>query len=326
MDIDYSVVIRTTGNAGEKYRALLDSIEKLDPQPQEVIVVLPENYALPADQLGWERFCFSPKGMVKQRAAGMEKCRTRYALVCDDDISFEGDFVKKLYTPLMEGRAVFSAAPLYSFLPDKGFEKWICCLMGSALPMLFHRQERYISVLRSTGYSYNDRLDRSAQRYYYAQSLPWTCFFADVEAFKAVGIDKETWLDSNGYSALDDQTMFYKAYLMGMKTVVVSNAYYEHLDAKTSTRRNKAAALYAGKYNRVVFWHRFIYDVQKNAAQKAAASIAFSYRMSWERIRDCSNLLRGRMTKEDYRTCKKGFIDGKRYIRTEEYRDLPPVM
>ena len=40
--IDYSVIIRTTGNAKEKYQALLNSIAQLDPQPLEVIVVLPE--------------------------------------------------------------------------------------------------------------------------------------------------------------------------------------------------------------------------------------------------------------------------------------------
>ena len=40
--IDYSVIIRTTGNAHMKYRKLLDSISRLVPKPKEVIVVLPE--------------------------------------------------------------------------------------------------------------------------------------------------------------------------------------------------------------------------------------------------------------------------------------------
>ena len=65
--------------------------------------------------------------MVRQRVAGMEQCRTKYALFCDDDISFPADFVKKLYAPIHDRQAAFSAAPLYSFLPEKGFEKQICC-------------------------------------------------------------------------------------------------------------------------------------------------------------------------------------------------------
>ena len=69
MNLDYSVIIRTTGKAGAKYQALLDSIAGLDPQPKEVIVVLPEGYALPSERLGWETFCFCPKGMVIQNGA-----------------------------------------------------------------------------------------------------------------------------------------------------------------------------------------------------------------------------------------------------------------
>ncbi len=325
VSIDYSVVIRTTGKAGEKYQALLDSLAKLDPQPKEVIVVLPEGYDLPLEKLGWERFCFSTKGMVIQRAEGMAQCQTGFALVCDDDVSFPSDFVCKLYEPILEGEAVFSSAPLYSFLPDNGREKWICSIMLSAVPMVLHKKERYISILRSTGYSYNKGLDRSVKRYYEAQALPWTCFFADVKAFRAIEIEKEAWLDAHGYAALDDQTMFYKAHLMGLKTVVVSNAFYEHLDAGTSTQGNKPEALYAGKYNKVVFWRRFIYDMQNNVFQRGAARAAFIYRMLWERFRDYVNMFRGRMTKEEYKVCKQGYSDGRKYIQSKEYRDLPPI-
>ena len=70
-EIDYSVIIRTLGTAGEKYENLLKSISALEPQPKEIIVVLPEGYDLPKEQLGWERFLFSPKGMVSQRVYGI---------------------------------------------------------------------------------------------------------------------------------------------------------------------------------------------------------------------------------------------------------------
>ena len=43
--LDYSVIIRTTGKAGAKYQGLLDSIAGLEPQPREVIVVLPDGLA-----------------------------------------------------------------------------------------------------------------------------------------------------------------------------------------------------------------------------------------------------------------------------------------
>lgn len=168
--IDYSVVIRTTGNAHKKYQALLDSIARLEPQPKEIIVVLPEKCSLPQEKMGCESFLFCKKGMVRQRLVGAAACKTKYALFCDDDVSFQKDFIKKLHGPLAQGRGSFSIAPLYSFLPDEGVNSLICTVMGSAVPSIFHRKDRFISVLKSTGYSYNRHLDQTTGVYYETQS------------------------------------------------------------------------------------------------------------------------------------------------------------
>ena len=323
--IDYSVIIRTTGNAHEKYQALLNSISELVPQPKEVIVVLPEGYEPPKERLGWETILFCPKGMVRQRLEGVNACKTDYALICDDDITFPSDFVEKLYKPLKDGRGAFSTAPLYSFLPNKRKETIICIMMASAVPTICHRRDRYVSVLKSTGYSYNRHLDRSCEKYYESQAVPWTCFFASIKAFRELELEKETWLDAHGYSALDDQTMFYKAWLMGLKTIVVSNAEYEHLDAKTAIRKNKPNVLFSRSFNRLVFWHRFILSRQKNNQGKLLAQTAFFYYRicyyAWCRYKTVC----GHMTKEDCRIIKKGFREGKEYLKTKEYLSLPTI-
>ena len=168
-------------------------------------------------------------------------------------------------------------------------------------------------------------MDTSQTKYYETQSVAWTCFFADVNVFKALELEKEIWLDAHGYSALDDQTMFYKAWLMGCKTVVVSNAYYEHLDAKTSTRNNKPAALYSTTFNRVVFWHRFIYSIQNSFVSRKIARVAFFYRMQWMRLWDYIAVIRKKLTIDDYNVLRKGYLDGWEYIRSEEYKALPIV-
>ena len=85
--VSYSVVIRTLGNSGEKYKALLDSIKAQTVQPEEVIVVIPEGYSLD-HELGNETIIRSPKGMVTQRAVGIESAKSEYILVVDDDIEF----------------------------------------------------------------------------------------------------------------------------------------------------------------------------------------------------------------------------------------------
>ena len=322
--IDYSVIIRTTGKAHEKYQALLDSISGLEPRPKEVIVVLPEGYALPQEQLGWETFYFCPKGMVRQRMTGIQNCKTPYALICDDDVCFGPDFVQKLYEPVKEGLCGLSAGPLYSFLPEPGSKTLISAICGAAVPTLFHRS-RYVSVLNSTGYSYNRHLKPEKKKYYGAQSLAWTCFFADVQQLRAIGLEDEIWLDAHGYSAYDDQTMFYKAWLGGINTLVVADAEYEHKDAKTSTVNNKPAVLYCLHMNRIIFWHRFLYTQKRTFVGKVWTRLAFAYRMFWLKLWNRLDQMRGRYTAEDLQIIRSAHDDARMYIKSREYRDLPPV-
>ena len=321
MDIDYSVVIRTTGNAGVKYQKLLESISRLEPSPKEIIVVLPEGYDLPKEQLGWESFYFCPKGMVRQRLEGIKYCKTKYALVCDDDITFEKDFVRKLYHPLYMGKACFSAGPLYSFLPSGKKSVLFAAITGSAVPAL--RRNRYISVFKGTGYSYNKHLRKKSV--IETQSIPWTCFFAEVTAFRKLRLEDEKWLDMNGYSAMDDQSMFYKAWLMGLKTVIVESAKYNHLDAKTSTRNNKPAFLYSFTFNRTVFWHRFIYMQDRAIFIKAIDVICFQYRMFWIKFVNKMAVLRGKMDRDDYQILMRGYHEGLKYVHSEDYKRLPVI-
>lgn len=320
MDLDYSVVIRTTGKAGAKYQALLDSIAGLEPQPKEVIVVLPDGFALPPERLGWETFCFCPKGMVIQRLHGIAQCKTKYALISDDDIAFGPDFVRKLVVPLETGRYGISAGPLPEFFPAPGMGALIDGLMGSAAPTVFHR-DRYNTVLKSTGYSYNRHLEPG--KLYETQSAPWTCFFADVQKLRSIRFEDELWLDKNGYSAHDDTAMFYKAWLRGITPVIVSDAPYRHMDARTSTTGNPKAS-FAGGFNKVVFWHRFIYSQCTNPVEKLWSRVCIGYlllaRYGFELVKRLRN-----GAKTQYPTFRMGVHAGWQWIQSTEYKALPPV-
>lgn len=324
MTIDYSVIIRTIGQAGEKYQNLLNSIAALIPQPREVIVVLPEGYEEPSEQLGWETFYYSPKGMVAQRMYGIQQCKTPYALILDDDIAFGPDFVQKLHEPIELGLANLSSGPLYSFLPEKGIRALVNTVTGAASPTLFHK-DRYVSVLRTAGYSYNRHLEPDKKRFYESQSLAGTCFYANISSLKSVGFEEETWIDANGYSAYEDQTMFYKAWLRGVRTIVVSDAYYVHQDAKTSTKNNKPTVTRCLIINRIIFWHRFIYNMEKSLISKLWARIAFTYRMTWLKLWAFIDLARGRYSKDDVRLVFKSCRDGWDYIKSTGYLSLPDV-
>ena len=321
MDIDYSVIIRTIGKANEKYQKLLDSIANLSPQPKEVIVVLPEGYELPEQQLGWETFFYSKKGMVSQRMYGITVCKTQYALICDDDVNFETDFVQKLHEPLEQRIGSLSIAPLYSFLPPKGFKTFIGALLGTAAPTVFHKNN-YCTILRGAGYSFNRNLKEN-RKYYFTQSAAWTCFYANIDELKKVRFEDEKWLEMNNYAAIDDTVMFYKAYLMGYKTIVVTNASYEHADAKTSTRNNQEVVKFCSAFNMVVFWHRFIYLSQKNAIGRFSARICFAYKKMCTILYEWIYYILKRNDKQCLDLTKKGMKDAYEYIGSKEYSLLP---
>lgn len=321
--IEYSVVIRTTGKAGEKYKKLLESVKKLVPQPKEIIVVLPEGYELPVEQLGWETFCFSPKGMVIQRLYGIQMCKTKYALISDDDISFDEDFVRKLYQPLKDGKYGISAGPLLEFLPEKGLPTIMAVLTGAAVPTIFHKN-RYTSVLHTTGYSFNRNIKFDRNALYETQSAAWTCFFADVQKLKSINFEDELWLDKNGYSAHDDTAMFYKAWIRGVKSVVVGEAKYTHLDAKTSTRGSKEKIMYASGFNHVVFWHRFLRG--QNLIEQVWSMFCIKYRICTQRIYNRMNVWRNKISCDDCRAFIAGTYAAWKWISSEEYNNLPPVI
>lgn len=314
--LDYSVIIRTTGKAGAKYQGLLDSIAGLEPQPREVIVVLPEGYALPAERLGWETFYFCPKGMVIQRLHGIARCKTKYALISDDDIAFGPDFVQKLAAPLETGKYGVSAGPLPEFFPVPGPNAALAALMGTAAPTVFHR-DRYNTVLKTTGYSYNRHLEPG--RLYETHSAPWTCFFADVQKLRSIRFEDELWLDKNGYAAHDDTAMFYKAWLRGVTPVIVADASYQHLDARTSTRQNPKVA-YAEGFNDVVFWHRFIYSQCHTLPEKFWAQLCFRYHLLAVGAYRLLNDLRKHT--DDRKNAREGIRAGWGWIKSAEYCSL----
>lgn len=329
MEINYSVVIRTIGKAGEKYQKLLTSIERLEPKPIEVIVVLPEGYALPKERIGSgleETFIYCKKGMVEQRLVGIENAKGEYLFVCDDDVMFDKDFIQRLYKPLNKGIAKISAAPLISFLPQPGIRSIYNNISSSAVQTIFNKN-KYVHILKSSGWSYNRNLDFDNEVYYETESLPWTCFFAEKKALDSINFRSEIWLDKYGYASMDDQAMFYKAYLMGIKSVVVSNAKYIHMDAMTSRKEDNKIAdrvFFASGFNRFVFWYRFIY-CNGGFILKCLSISSFLYYILFNTV---YLTLKGIKNKEFIRRNKliyKGYREAKKYIKTSEYKSLEKI-
>lgn len=323
---NYSIAIRTLGKAGEKYRKLLECIAQSKHQPEKVIVVLPEGYELPKEQLGYEKFVYCRKSMIQQRIEALKYIDSEYTLFLDDDIEFDDEFVDKLLKPLENVLYDCSTGPLFSFFPTSTAGKIVGTLTASVSVSIFHR-DMYVKMLRSGGWSYHT-FDTTEERYYPTESFAWTCFMIRTEVMRKLRMgDEKIWLERFGYAAGDDRVMAYKLVKLGYRACVVSNALYKHNDARTSISTEEminTTPIFCMHYMHVVFWHRFIQEPEKNRLFRVINRMCFIY---WNVT---MMLYRGmKALKIEYIPYFKAFYDGiqegKRYIKSRDYKIIPRI-
>lgn len=320
MRLDYTILIRTLGGGGEKYSKLLKSIEKLHPIPKEVIVMLPEGYKLPEERLGWERFEYCPKGMVKQRAYGIDKVKEgKYILFLDDDLEFESTMVSKLAEPIINQEATVTFPILSELLPQKSSRKILAALSGSAVPMFFNSTGEYIQVLKTGGWLYNSNI-RGGERYY-SESLTGACYMATLEASQRLKIEDEFWVERPRFAQWEDQVIAYKYHINGYKIMGLNNIEIEHLDGGSGSKDKTIDINYAAVVNRSIFWHRFIYSLETRNIKKSICLISLIYNV-------VSNILITTLVgivKRDFKRVVKtikGYIDAYSYIKSRDYKML----
>lgn len=278
MSFDYSIVIRTLGNTGDKYLRMLKAIDRQTVKPLEVIVVIPEGYEID-HTLGYERIIRSEKGMVTQRAVGIAEAKGEYLLVLDDDLDFPPDFAEKMHQHLMT-RNLDCVLAFGGWNPDCSSTETrsstktsrhillqqIKRVRGAFTGQVFYsqRQSPYFDTIVSTGghRTYVNCEDRLCQTGAFA------CFFIKADKAKSIHFEEETWLehgDISNYAAYDDAVFFYKLFLHGGRIAYTHDADYLHLDAAAGRpAMDKLAAkrirLYTIAKNRTVFWHRHLWS------------------------------------------------------------------
>lgn len=265
---NYSIVIRTLGNTGIKYRTMLNAIERQTVKPQEVIVSIPDGYSLD-HTLGYEKIVRCNKGMVTQRSAGIEAAQGEYLLVLDDDLDFPPDFAEKMHRFLKERDLdCVLAFPTYSVgsnnnpttqkhLPIKEIARK---LRGAFTGQVFYsnKKSEWFDVITSTAghRTYVNCEDKLCQ------AGCFQCFFIKGSMAKDVRFDEEVWLEQGSlskYAAYDDAVFFYKLYLHGGRIAYTPDTGYTHLDAGAgrpakSKLEAKRIRLYTIARNRTLFW------------------------------------------------------------------------
>lgn len=286
----YIVAIRTLGKAGEKYQQELDSLMAQTIRPTEIIVYLAEGYPIPEETCGHERYVYVKKGMVAQRALPYDEISTEWILFLDDDVYLPAEGVERMFNAIEEHKADVIAPNTFENHKFTGLVKFTNLLLRKAVA--FHSDTKAYNVLYSGGYGYNSN---PINDFYWSETNAGPCFLCRKADFLNIHLEDELWLDEAPYAFPEDQVMFYKMHLSGLKVATLFNSGIVHLDAGTAvaTSTDKIEKmLYSEVRNQIIFWHRFIKPKVHGIKKVYAAVSIFQYK-NMRRLLALKNKLSG---------------------------------
>ncbi len=273
--MSYTAVIRTLGAAGEKYQRELDSLMSQTITPEEIIVYIAEGYPVPKETCGKERYVYVKKGMIAQRALPYEEVKTEWILFLDDDVYLPHNGVEQLFKAVKDNDADVVSPDLFPNA-ERPFKSEL--LMTVSGRMRARRDDRKwgYRVMRTGGYSYNKT---HGNEVLLSQSNAGPCFLCRKQDFLKIKFAEELWLDAMTYPIGEDQIMFYKMYLSGLKVMTLYGSGIEHLDAggNLGNKEKEKRVVGADYYFRRVFFDRFILRPERNPLKRLWSKICIGY-------------------------------------------------
>jgi GT2 family glycosyltransferase len=320
--MEYSVIIRTLGKAGEAYQTTLNSVIQQTIRPVDIFVYIAEGYDLPKETIGVEKYVCVPKGMVAQRALKYDEVKAEYCLFLDDDVFLPPDAVAKMYDELIQNEAQVISPCTFENHKTSFKSKVIKMLTGKEV-FRIHDDRWAFKVLRTAGFSYNNN---PTKHVYESQSNAGPCFFCRKSDFLKIKYDEELWLDKTYYALPDDQIMFYKMYKKGLKILTSFDSGVVHLDASTTIAnpKEKSLKLIFSEYrNKLIFWHRFIYLPEKSFVMKVWSILAIAYAYGIQSFKHSVFYIVGK--KDEAKVFWDGVKDAMSFLKSKDYRFLPRV-
>lgn len=316
--MNYTAVIRTLGRAGEKYQHLLNSLCSQTIKPTRILVYIAEGYPLPKESCGKEEYIYVKKGMVAQRALPYDEVETEYILFVDDDIYFPSDSIEKLFNALKENNADVVSPDVYDNA-SRCIKSELLMTLSGRMRARRHDNKWAYKVIATAGYSYNKR---PKQKTYLSQTNAGACFLCRKSDFLKIKFHEELWLDQIGYAIGDDQIMFYKMYLSGLKQITIFDTGIKHLDAGNNIgNKEKELKLIEGDFFfHKIFWHRFLQSTERNFMRRIWNRIWINYFYGFGFF---ISIIKGaKLTLEAKR---KGLNRANAFLRSKDYLSLPQI-
>lgn len=314
----YTTVIRTLGKAGEKYQRLLDSLCAQTVKPKKILVYIAEGSPIPKETCGVEEYIYVKKGMLAQRALPYKEIETEYILFVDDDVFFPSDSVEKLFKTLRDNNVDIVAPDVFDNASRDLIAEILMTISGR-MRARRHDDKWAYKVMATAGYSYNKRPQNRA---YFSQTNAGPCFLCRKSDFLKIRFQDELWLDQIGYPIGEDQIMFYKMYLSGLKQLTVFGTGIEHLDAGGNLgNKDKELRLIEGDYFfRKVFWHRFLQTPERNVLKRLWNRVCINYFYVFGFF--ISTIKGAKAAREAKR---RGLDRANAFLKSEEYLSLPKI-
>lgn len=316
--MEYTAVIRTLGTAGKKYQILLNSLNRQTIQPSKILVYIAEGYVIPKETIGKEQYIYVKKGMVAQRALPYHEVDTEYILFLDDDLFLPDDFVEKMFFLLEENHADIISPDAFPNAERSFLGKCMMMVSGRMLPRRNDGKWGY-KVMRNSGYSYNNHPKLGV---YWSQTNAGACFLCRKRDFLKIHFEEELWMDQMIYPVGEDQVMYYKMYLSGLKQLTWFHSGINHLDAGSTmmSEEKERMLIYSDFRFKTIFWHRFIYQPNKNILSRLWSIICIGYALGFTLFISTLKCNFG-ILKLKYRAIKEAIG----FIRSEEYKNLPLI-
>ena len=310
--MDYTVVIRTLGTAGMLYQRTLNSILEQSVKPQAVIIYIAKGYPIPIETIGIEQYIYVKKGMVAQRALMYNEVKTEFILFLDDVVYLPPTGVETLYYEMIEDKAQVISPCTFSNHKVSRKSKIVQSLKGKEVARLFGDRWAY-KVLRTGGFSYNNN---PVKPVYESTTNAGPCFFCKKSDFLKIHFEEDLWLDGAPYALPEDQVMFYKMHLCGLKILTSFDSGIIHLDAGSTMQASDEKVfkvIYSEFRNKTIFWYKYLYSQEKNLLMKGWCWLCFGYMLAIQHLRSLVKLIKGKKTEVE--AFHKGVKDGRDYIK-----------
>lgn len=317
--IEYTAVIRTLGTAGLKYRTLLESLVRQTIQPSKILVYIADGYPIPQYKVTGMQYIYVKKGMVAQRALHYSEVETEYILFLDDDLYLPDDFVENMWMFLLKKQADVISPDIYQHNTCSFVRRFTMAVSGRMISRANDRKWGY-KVMRNAGFSYNAN---PTQNVYWSQTNAGACFLCKKEDFLKIHFEDELWMDNSVYALGEDQAMYYKMYLSGLKQLTLFHAGIRHLDAGTSmvNVEKEKMLIYSDFRFKTIFWHRFIYLPETSLFMRLWSFICIFYTFLFS-LSVSLLKLRYDILKIKLSAIRDGII----FLKSESYKALPKIV